>query len=906
MNSREDILWHGVDYNEALRALNADLQKGLSSREADERRLRHGANVLTKKKGTGALVRFLMQFSQPLVYILLAASLITLLLGEYVDSSVIFLVVLVNAIVGFIQEAKALKSLDALSKTMTTLAVVVRDGREMRIASEQLVPGDIVLLSSGDKVSADLRLVSIKDIQINESALTGESLPVQKHIEVLSAGESLADRKNMAYASTLVTYGKAKGVVVATGDNTEIGRISQLIQNADSLQTPLTVKITRFSHLLLWVILAVSLLTFVVGVLHGQAALEMFMAAVALAVGAIPEGLPAALTITLAIGVSRMAKRSAIIRKLPAVETLGSTTVICSDKTGTLTKNEMTVQYVRTSSGAYELTGAGYAAEGEILFNGSAVSVKNESILHQCLLAGILCNDSRLERGENGVFVEGDPTEGALIVSALKAGIKHDNVIKDYPRLDAVPFESEHRYMATLNRIGGGKTVYIKGSVEQVLERCSLMATDGGDEPLNKEKVNEWVSKMAASGLRVLAFAKKQAPAEQETITHKDAAEGFTFTGLQGMIDPPRPEAIQAIKNCHTAGIRVKMITGDHPDTAAAIALMMGFQRGPGNVSGTIKTLTGKMLENKTDAELLILAEETDVFARVTPEQKLRLVRALQQKGNIVAMTGDGVNDAPALKQADIGVAMGKNGTEVAKESADMVLTDDNFATIEAAVEEGRCVFDNLRKYFAWTLPTNLGEGLAIIVAIFIGVALPILPVQILWINMTTAVLLGMMLAFEPKEAGIMERPPFEPDMPIMTKGIVVRTIYVGLLMVAAVFIIFNYELQNGASLAAARTAAVSVIVFTELFYLFNCRSFNKSFLKLGLFSNPWIWLGAGAMALSQLLFVHSEAMNVFFHSAPLHPGAWIRIIAAGITISATVGIEKSITLRMKRKRMVS
>ncbi|OGS23444.1 MAG: carbonate dehydratase [Elusimicrobia bacterium RIFOXYB2_FULL_48_7] len=900
MNLVKDVLWHSIDSGEALRLLEADPQTGLTSHEVEQRRMQYGRNLLTKKKGTSSLVRFLMQFSQPLVYILLAASLVTLLLGEYVDSSVIFLVVFINAIVGFIQEAKALKSLDALSRTMTTLASVVREGRETRIPSEELVPGDIVLLSSGDKVSADLRLLSIKDIQINESALTGESLPVQKHIEVLSGSESLADRKNMAYTSTLVTYGKAKGVVVATGDNTEIGRISQLIQGADDLQTPLTIKIGHFSHKLLWVILAVSFITFLVGILRGQGAVLMFMAAVAMAVGAIPEGLPAALTVTLAIGVSRMAKRRAIIRKLPAVETLGSTTVICSDKTGTLTKNEMTVQFARTLEGAYEFRGAGYTAEGEVLFNGSPASIKKESVIHECLLSGVLCNDSRLESGDNGIFVEGDPTEGALIVSALKAGIKHNESLQAFPRLDVVPFESEHQYMATLNAKGGEKYVYIKGSVEQVLNRCSSIANDGAGEALNKEEVNRWVTEMAVSGLRVLAFARKKAPAEQEAITHKDAEGGFTFLGLQGMIDPPRPEAIKAIQNCHTAGIKVKMITGDHPDTAAAIALMMGFHNGPGNATGKIETLTGKMLEDKTDEELLALAEKTDVFARVTPEQKLRIVRALQQKGNIVAMTGDGVNDAPALKQANIGVAMGRNGTEVAKESADMVLTDDNFATIEAAVEEGRCVFDNLRKFFAWTLPTNLGEGLAIIVAIFGGLALPILPVQILWINMTTAVFLGMMLAFEPKEAGIMKRPPFEPDMPIMTRGIVLRTVYVGVLMVVAVFFVFNYEMQNGASLAAARTAAASVIVFTELVYLLNCRSFEKSFLGVGLFSNLWIWLGVAVMAVSQALFVHSPAMNTFFHSAPLTLDAWVRIIAASIMISIVVGVEKSISSRIK------
>jgi cation-transporting P-type ATPase F len=900
MNTENQVSWHSIGSNDALQMLGTDPHNGLSSQEITGRRAKYGSNTLTKKKGSGALVRFLMQFSQPLVYILLAASLVTLFLGEYVDSSVIFAVVLVNAIIGFIQEAKALKSLDALSKTMSTPAIVMRNGRGQRIASEELVPGDIVLLSSGDKVSADLRLVSVKDIQINESAFTGESVPVEKILNALPAGESLADRKNMAYASTLVTYGKAKGVVVAIGDNTEIGRISGLIQNADDLQTPLTIKIARFSHLLLWVILGVSFLTFLVGVLRGLGAVDMFMAAVALAVGAIPEGLPAAVTITLAIGVSRMAKRRAIIRKLPAVETLGSTTVICSDKTGTLTKNEMTVQSVRTLAGLYEFSGTGYSAEGNIKVNGSEVPANTNSILYECLLAGVLCNDSRLESGERGMFVEGDPTEGALIVSALKGGIQQNKASIEYARIDSVPFESEHQYMATLNKKGGGKVIYVKGSVEQVLERCAYMSDEGRELPIDKGKITQWVSAMAVSGLRVLAFAKKQAAAGQEGVTHNDLASGLIFLGLQAMIDPPRPEATLAVKNCHSAGIRVKMITGDHPETASAIAYLMGLHNGPGNLTGKIQAVTGKELEGKTDAELSEIVENTDVFARVTPEQKLRLVRALQQRGNIVAMTGDGVNDAPALKQANIGVAMGKNGTEVAKESADIVLTDDNFATIEAAVEEGRCVFDNLRKFIMWTLPTNLGEGLAIIVAIFAGVILPILPVQILWINMTTAVLLGMMLAFEPREPDLMKRPPFDPGMPIMTKAIVFRTLYVGVLMVAGIFALFEYEMRNGASIAAARTAAVTEIVVVELFYLFNCRSFDKSFFGVGAFSNPWVWFGAGAMAIFQTGFIYSQTMNIYFHSAPLSFDAWLRIIAVGIAISVVVGIEKTIIARLK------
>lgn len=906
MAYQQNISWHSLTIKEILNNINTNFDTGLSSDNADSLLKLYGYNLLTKKKNSNIFVRFLMQFSQPIVYILVVAAGITFFLKEYVDASVIFGVVFINAIVGFLQEAKALKSLEALSKTMISSAIVLRDSKEIKISSENLVPGDIVLLSSGDKVPADIRLVNVKNLQINESILTGESLPVQKHIEPVEKNESLADRKNMAYASTLVTFGKARGIVIATGDNTEIGRISSLIQSADDLETPLTIKIEKFSHLLLWVILAVSFLTFLAGIFRGKKISEMFMAAVALAVGAIPEGLPAALTITLAIGVNRMAKRKAIIRKLPAVETLGSTTVICSDKTGTLTKNEMTVQVCCTISGKYEFSGAGYETEGKITLNNSIAAPEKERDLYECLLAGVLCNDSHLEYKDGSVYVEGDPTEGALIVSAKKGGLDQTEINKKFPRIDSVPFESEHQYMAVLNKIGNENVIYIKGSAEQVLDRCTLTAKENSVTPLDKKLINTWVNEMAVSGLRVLAFAKKIVGSDKDEITHKDVENNLVFLGIQAMIDPPRPEAVEAIKNCHTAGIKVKMITGDHPQTALAIARMMRFADKQGDTDEKISAVTGKELETVNEEELINIVKNTDVFARVTPEQKLKLVKALQSLGNIVAMTGDGVNDAPALKQANIGVAMGKNGTDVAKESSDMILTDDNFATIEAAVEEGRCVYDNLRKFIMWTLPTNIGEGLSIIVAIFAGIILPILPIHILWINMTTAIFLGIMLAFEAKEPNLMHRHPYSPDMPIMTNRVVVRTIYIGVLMVLAVFFLFEYEIHSGSSLSSARTAAVSVIVFTELFYLFNCRSFERSFLKAGLFSNMWIWAGVLFMILFQMIFVYWYPMNKYFHSSAISIEAWARVIGSGFLISLIVGTEKILIAKNKYKKFYS
>jgi len=763
----------------------------------------------------------------------------------------------------------------------------------------ELVPGDIIMLQSGDKVPADVRILSSRELQIDESALTGESVPVQKQSGAVPHDTLLADRINMAYSSTLVTYGIATGAVVATGNSTEIGRINELIASADILATPLTKKISRFSGLLLYVILGLGVITFVVGILRGNSWIDMFMAVVALAVGAIPEGLPAAVTITLAIGVAKMAKRNAIIRKLPAVETLGSTTVICSDKTGTLTQNQMTVQEIFAGGDLHLVSGVGYSPEGHLTRGGETITTLENPALRECLLSGLLCNDAVLVKTESEWRVEGDPTEAALVVAARKAGLEREKLAADLPRLNVIPFESQYQYMATLHGNPDSSVVYLKGAVESILARCSQTLSRTGELiPLELDACHLAAAQMAEKGLRVLAFARvSQGLSSSAALEHDDVARGLTFLGLQGMMDPPRPEAVAAVRVCQAAGIRVKMITGDHVITAVAIARQIGLIVDDGE-SGHPVALNGRDIAVLTDKELITVVQRTAVFARVAPEQKLRLVEALQASGNIVAMTGDGVNDAPALRQANIGVAMGITGTEVAKEAADIVLTDDNFSSIEAAVEEGRGVYDNLVKFITWTLPTNLGEGLVILVAVFAGVPLPILPVHILWINMTTAVLLGLMLAFEPKEPGIMKRPPLDPQKPLLTRELLMRIGIVGFLLLVCSFGLFEWELQQGSSVAAARTCAVNVFVIGELFYLFNCRSLRYSMFSLGLFSNRWLLVGVGTMILLQLMFTYLPAMNTAFSSEPIGIREWGIIIASAFVIYIVIGVEKLIRRR--------
>ncbi len=889
------MVWHSFTTAEVLIKIDTNIELGLKSEDVNQRKKQYGSNTLIQKKTTSSFVLFLMQFNQPLVYILVAAAIITAILKEFVDSGVILGVVLVNAIIGFLQESKAIKAINSLAKSMTSETTVIRDGKKQRIPASELTIGDVVVLQSGDKVPADLRLIQLRELQIDESAFTGESVPAIKNTETLLPDTVLADRTNMAYSSTLVTYGTGIGVVTAISNQTEVGKIDQMIASADILATPLTKNIARFSILLLYVILSLCILTFIVGMLRGESAINMFMAAVAIAVGAIPEGLPAALTITLAIGVSRMAKRNAIIRKLPAVETLGSTSVICSDKTGTLTKNQMTVEEIFAGEKLFQVTGVGYLPQGQFLYEGQAINVNSVTPLQECLKAGLLCNDSNLVSVENKWKIEGDPTEGAMITAALKSGLFKDSLSQKYPRIDTIPFESQYQYMATLHKDIDSKSniIYMKGSFESILSRCTnVMQNSGETGSLNIGYLQEFSNKAANRGLRVLAFASCLCKADKQTISHDDVSKGMTFLGLQAMIDPPRPEAISAIKACKMAGIEVKMITGDHELTALAIARKIGIA--DENMDAENAVLNGKNISALSDEQLIYSVKITSVFARVAPEDKLRLVKALQANGDTIAMTGDGVNDAPSLRQANIGIAMGITGTDVAKETADIVLTDDNFATIEAAVEEGRGVYDNLTKFITWALPTNLGEGLVIILAIFAGVPLPILPVQILWINMTTAVLLGLMLAFEPKEAGIMLRAPRLPNEPVLNRALIFRVFLVGALLCSASFVFFELALQQGRTEAVARTIAVNIFIFGEIFYLFNCRSLRVSAFKMNTLDNKYVLLGVAGMVLLQIAYTYVPFMNIAFQSEPVQLTDWLIFVGIGVIIFVVIELEKA------------
>ncbi|MCL7489080.1 MAG: cation-transporting P-type ATPase [Desulfobulbaceae bacterium] len=896
-----DKPWHNLSAAETVELWAGSQAAGLAASEAEDRLKRYGPNAIATQREQSGLVRFLLQFHQPLIYILIISAVITAFLREWVDSAVISGVVLANALVGYIQESKAVNALAALAKTMTSKATVLRDGARISLDASLVVPGDIIFLESGDKVPADMRILEEQGLQVDESALTGESLPVEKATLPLPAETVLADRRNIVYASTLVTHGQARGIVVATGERTEVGRISRLISSARELETPLTRKITVFSRHLMYAILLLTGVTVIVGLIRGQAPFDMFMAAVALAVGAIPEGLPAAVTITLAIGVGRMAKRQAIIRKLPAVETLGSTTVICSDKTGTLTENKMTVQAIMAGGNIYRVTETGYdPTRGEITFQDRAVDISRHPALASCLETGALCNNSTLVNKEGQWQIQGDPTEGAMLVAAGKGGLPYDVTVQQQNRIDSIPFESEHQLMAVLlaTTENSEKKVLVKGSLEVILAACShQMNADGESGRLNAGVIQEQAEAFASRGLRVLAFAEKMLPGASEEIRFDDVKSGLIFIGLQAMMDPPRPEAAQAVKSCLEAGIRIMMITGDHTLTATAIAKKIGLIPPGEDNAGDSTVISGRELEQLSDRELTEAIARTTVFARTSPEQKLRLVNALQARGDIVAMTGDGVNDAPALKQADIGVAMGLYGTEVAKEAADMVLTDDNFQSIQSAVEEGRRVFDNLTKFIVWTLPTNLGEGLVIMAAIFFGSVLPILPVQILWINMTTAGFLGLMLAFESREPGIMLRPPRDPRQPILTRRLIERIILVGLLLLAGTFLLFNLELKNGATIEQARTVAVNTFIVIELFYLFNCRSLSRSIFSLGLFTNPWVFGGVGIMLLIQLGYTYLPFMNRLFAGAPISAQSWLYIFLTGGAAFVIVEGEKRLRL---------
>ncbi|MDY7227493.1 cation-translocating P-type ATPase [Hyalangium rubrum] len=896
--------WYALAPEAALERIQST-PEGLSLAEARERLARYGPNVLERESQSGPWRVLFRQINNPLIWVLLGAAALAIALGKVTDGLVVLAVVVLNTLIGFVQEFRAGKAIEALSRMVPETATVLREGHKVTVPAAELVPGDVVLLCSGDKVPADMRLIAVRNLQVEEAALTGESVPVHKQLQPVAEEAALGDRSNLAFGGTLVATGTGTAVVVATGAATELGRISKLLGEAVDMQTPLTKALASIGRYLTVGILLVSVVLLGVGLLRGYEASEALLVGITLAVAAIPEGLPAIVTIALAIGVQRMAARRAVIRKLPAVETLGSTTVICSDKTGTLTRNEMTVQALWTPSGAWFVSGVGYAPEGRLHQDGVPVEGV-PAAARELLRAGVLCNDAALLPGDGTWGLTGDPTEGALLVVAEKAGIRVEEARERFARMDAIPFESENQFMATLHANGeGGRHVFLKGAPEVLLRRCEL------SQGLSPEAVLAEVERMAEAGMRVLAVAMKELPATRDQLEMEDVAGGFCLLGLQGMIDPPREEAIAAVRACHEAGIVVKMITGDHHKTAESIGRELGLHK-----DGSV--VTGRQLAELDDARLSEVAASTNVFARVAPEHKLRLVRALQSRHHVVAMTGDGVNDAPALKQANIGVAMGITGTAVSKEAADIVLTDDNFASIAAAVEEGRRVYDNLIKSLAFVLPTNLGLALilAFSVAFFpiqsvageLAPLMPMLPTQLLWINLVATIALALPLAFEAKEVNVMRRSPRNPHEPVLSRFVVVRTLVAAVLMAGGALGLFLWEYRaelprvgQEVALKEAQTMAVTTVILFQIFYMLMCRSLRGSVFKLGLFSNPAVFVGIGVLVLLQAGFIYLPFMQKVFGTAALGWGAlgWSALVAA--IILPVIGAEKAWRSRRER-----
>lgn len=882
-------------------AIDVILQKlkshpnGLSREEAANRLKIIGPNRLPTPPKERLLKRFFKHFHDLLIYILIIAAIITALLGHWIDTSVILGVVLINAIIGFIQEGKAEEALASIRKMLSIHAHVRRDDEWVEIVAEELIPGDIVRLRSGDRVPADMRLIEAVNLRIEESALTGESVPSEKNTEPVSQDASLGDRYDMAYSGTMVTSGRGIGIVTATAATTELGRINKLIAEVQTLATPLTRQMNLFSKILSALILGQAVLMFFIGyALHDFTLDELFLAAIGFAVAAIPEGLPAILTITLALGVQRMAQHNAITRKLNAVETLGSVTVVCSDKTGTLTRNEMTARHIVTRAACYDITGTGYRPQGEITLDGDGVSLDTHPDLHRLIEVMAVCNDSRIGKDADEWIVTGEPTEGALRALAHKACFDDQS----YERIALIPFESANKFMATLDRLpNGARRILLKGAPDRLLERCQFQQSANGlQETLDRVFWEEQIEALGQQGLRVLAAASRDVDYNQHTLTQDDLTEELIFLGLVGIIDPPRPEAIKAIQACHQAGIRVKMITGDHAGTAKAIGLEMAIGDGK-------HAVTGAELEAASDQEIRRIVHANDIFARTSPEHKLRLVQALQANGEIVAMTGDGVNDAPALKRADVGVAMGIKGTEATKEAADIVLADDNFASIERAIEEGRTIYDNLRKAILFTLPTNGAQALVILVAIVFGLVLPLTPVQILWVNMVVAVTLALALAFEPSEPDVMSRPPRAPNAPILGVAFLWRIGFVSVLIGGATVTVFLIEIELGTPVEFARTMAVNTLVCGQAFYLLNSRYLLESSLPLSrLFANPIAWLAIGILAALQLLFVYAPFMHQWFGSTSLELRYWLISLGIGLGIFLLVEIEKMISSKFLNK----
>jgi magnesium-transporting ATPase (P-type) len=887
----EATAWHAVAAGDVVRRLNTNTANGLDAAEAALRLTKYGPNRLPEGRKQGPLMRFLLQFNNVLVYVLLAAGFVKLMTSLWLDAAIILGVVVINALLGFVQEGKAEKALDSIRNMLSAEARAIRGGEVRLLPAEELVPGDVVLLESGDKIPADLRLVEVKNLRTEEAALTGESVPIDKTTEAVAENATLGDREGMAFSGTLVASGRGTGVVVATGSGTELGRINRMMAAVSALETPLLRQIKKLGYAITAAVAVLTVAVFAYGRwVQRMEFVDIFRAVVSIAVSVIPEGLPALITVTLAIGVQRMARRNAIIRRLPAVETLGSVSRICSDKTGTLTLMEMMVVSAVTAESAYTVTGDGYAPEGEVRKDGERAG--DDPVLRLMGHVSVLCNDAEI-RQEEGVWkVEGDPTEGALYPFGNKLGLERRTEQEAFPRIDAIPFESEHKFMATVHKDGrGARRILVKGAPEVIFEHCDRQETRSGrPAPIVREHFMKASDRLASQGERVLALAWLENPAlDTGSLGPADLPKNLVLLGLIGLLDPPRKEAIEAVQECHTAGIRVTMITGDHKITAAAIGKMLGIGDGKSAV-------TGAEIEEMDTATLQECARDVDVFARASPEHKLRLVKAMQANGQVVAMTGDGVNDAPALKKADVGVAMGIKGTEVTKEAAAVVLADDNFASISAAVKEGRTVYNNIEKAILFMLPTNVAQALVIVVAILAGITAPVTAPQILWVNMVTSVALGLVISFEPHELDVMRQRPRATDRPILDGFGTWRVVFVGLALLALTLGAFFWMRSHAASDALARTVAVNALVIGQVFYLLNSRYKVDSSLSLKAhFGNRYLAIGIGSIVVLQLLFTYAPPLQHLFETASVPPWVWPWLFLGGLFFFVVVEVEKLI-----------
>ncbi len=969
-HDQSTVAYHAQWADATLAALAVDAH-GLSEQEAAARLARFGPNQLPEPKRHGALMRLLLQFHNVLIYVLLSSAVITALLGHQVDTFVIIAVVLVNALIGYVQEGKAERALQAIRHMLAPRAAVLRDGERRSVDGKQLVPGDIVLLEAGDRVPADVRLLAVHGLTVQESVLTGESVAVEKLTVPVAADAPLGDRSCLAFSGTLVTAGQGRGVVIATGAATEIGRISHLLEAVQTQMTPLLRQMQRFSQWLTLLILLVAGVLLAHGYFIGHHAFgELFMAVVGLSVAAIPEGLPAVLTITLAVGVQAVAKRQVIVRRLPAIEALGAVSVICTDKTGTLTRNEMMVVSALVPGGRFRIDGIGYAPHGEVhadpaeppdtagqspamygdTYRHSAAQVSQQSShlpshlpsqqpspptasqqrLSLLARAAVLCSEATLRQHDDQWLVEGDPMEGALVALAGRVGLDARHERLQWQQVDAIPFDASYRYMATLNREGGQRDadnndgqriIFVKGAPERIIGMCRHQYVgDGNTPPIDAGYWEAQIEALAARGQRVLALAMRRAEPAQQRLTHDELASDLVLLGVVGMIDPPRPEAVAAIADCHRAGIQVKMITGDHASTAAAIGAQIGLGQGASGQSASVHSvpgasatgrassvLTGADLDRMSDQALAEAVIGCDIFARTNPEHKLRLVMALQAQRMTVAMTGDGVNDAPALRRADAGVAMGGKGSEAAKEAAELVLIDDNFASIVAAIREGRTVYDNIKKVISWTLPTNAGEALTIIVALMLGLALPITPVQILWVNLITAATLGLALAFEPTEESTMRRPPRASSEPLLDGALVWHVVLVSGLFLCGVYGIHEYALERGYPVELARTLVMNTLVVMEIFHLFFIRNIYGTSLTLNAVKGtPVVWLTVGVVVVAQLAVTYLPPLQQVFETRPVSLADGLLVIGIGVALFVLVETEKQVRLRLLSRREVA